>query len=62
MVRPDKLPIVKERLVSLGMNHIGDIPVDSVLENAIFEGQSIMNVQNSIAFESIRRIMKTIGE
>ena len=62
MVRPEKLSIVKERIFSLNLKHIGDIPVDSVLENAIFEGQSIMNMQNPIAFESIRRIMKTIGE
>jgi hypothetical protein len=51
-----------KRISGLHLDHIGDIPVDPVLENAIFQGQSIMNMQNSIAFESILRIMKTIGE
>jgi CO dehydrogenase maturation factor len=62
MVRPEKLPLVMKRISGLHLDHIGDIPVDPVLENAIFQGQSIMNMQNSIAFESILRIMKTIGE
>jgi CO dehydrogenase maturation factor len=62
MVRAEKISIINQRIASLNLDHIGDIPFDPVLENAIFEGQSIMSVQGSKAFESIGRIMKTLGE
>jgi CO dehydrogenase maturation factor len=62
MVRPDKLPVIRQRIALLHFDHVGDVPIDPALENAIFEGQSIMAVKESTAFESISRIMKTIGE
>jgi CO dehydrogenase maturation factor len=61
MVRPDKFPLVIERSGGLHLDHIGDIPSDPILDEAIFQGRSIMDLQNSVAFESICRIMKSIG-
>jgi len=60
MVRPEKMPLVIQRIRGLNLDHIGDIPSDPVLDDAIFQGKSVMDVQNSIAFESIKGIMKVI--
>jgi CO dehydrogenase maturation factor len=60
MVRPEKMPLVMRRIGGLNLDYIGDIPSDPVLDEAIFQGKSVMGVQNSIAFESIKRIMKVI--
>ncbi|MGB7569276.1 MAG: AAA family ATPase [Chitinivibrionales bacterium] len=61
MVRPEKFSVVNRRIASLNLEHIGDIPLDSVLENAIFEGQSLMTIEGSSAFESVGMIMKSLG-
>jgi CO dehydrogenase maturation factor len=60
MVRPEKMPLVLQRIAGLNLDYIGDVPNDPVLDEAIFQGESVMGVQNSIAFESIKRIMKII--
>jgi CO dehydrogenase maturation factor len=60
MVRPEKMPLVLQRIAGLNLEYIGDIPSDPVLDDAIFQGKSVMDVQNSIAFESIKRIMEVI--
>jgi CO dehydrogenase maturation factor len=60
MVRAEKMPLVMQRIAGLNLDHIGDIPSDPVLDDAIFQGKSVMGIQNSIAFESIKRIIKVI--
>lgn len=61
MVREDKLSDVHKRVAELNIEHLGDIPRDQALEDAVFNGDSLLNIEKSIAQESVFSIMDKIG-
>jgi CO dehydrogenase maturation factor len=61
MVREDKLSNIHKRTAELGIEHLGDIPRDQALEDAVFNGDSLLNLEKSIARDSVFSIMDKIG-
>jgi CO dehydrogenase maturation factor len=61
MVREDKLSDIHKRIAELEIEHLGDIPHDNVLEDAVFNGDSLLNIEKSTARECVFSIMDKIG-
>jgi CO dehydrogenase maturation factor len=61
MVRPENLDRVKERCKGHSFEYAGSVPRDTVIEDAILNGQGLLSVQQSTAFDSIWAIMSYIG-
>jgi CO dehydrogenase maturation factor len=60
MVRPEKMPLVIERLAGLGLEHVGDMPRDPAIEDAIIEGTGLLAAPDCPASQSIARIMEKL--
>jgi CO dehydrogenase maturation factor len=61
-VNDDRVDIIKERCESLDMKFLGHVPMDDVLEEAIFNGQPLFDVEDSPAVLKINEIMEKIKE
>jgi len=61
MVRPENLTRVQDRIKGLSFSYAGNVPRDTVIEDAIFNGQGLLSVKQSSAYESISGIMSYIG-
>jgi CO dehydrogenase nickel-insertion accessory protein CooC1 len=59
-VRPDKLSVISDRIQSLNLEHIGNVPRDPVIEDAILAGQPLLPLTESTATEAIAKIMETL--
>jgi len=61
MVREGKIESLRERASNLSFQYLGAIPYDPKLEEMIFEGESILGLQDGLAFLEINQIMEKIG-
>ena len=61
MVRDERRDMILKNVSELQSDHLGDIPRDAVIEDAIYKGESLMTVENSKAMEYIFSIMDKIG-
>ena len=61
MVREDRRPVVHKRLEGLGMKLLCDVPYDEKLEELIFEGRSVGELNGAPLTGCIDRIIDKIG-
>ena len=61
MVKDERIENIRERVSELEMEYLGDIPRDQVIEDAIFNGISLLTVEKSKAIGYIFSIMDKIG-
>lgn len=61
MVREEHASIIQTRFAALPFQYLGAIPRDPVIEDTIFNGNSLLTVTESKAKESIFSMMNTIG-
>jgi CO dehydrogenase maturation factor len=61
MVRPEKLDIVKNRLSEHPFEYVGNVSRDTVIEDAVFNGKSLLDIAESPAIKDISEIMSHIG-
>ena len=61
MVAPERLPAVLDRLGRLGMPHLADIPRDPELDEMIFRGVPLKNLEGSPIMDTIQSIIDTVG-
>ena len=61
MIAPERLPAVLERLGGLGMQHLADIPRDPELDEVIFRGDPLKNLEGSPIMNTIQSIIDTVG-
>lgn len=61
MVRSERLEDIRKRVSGLEMEYLGDIPADQTIEDAVFNGTSLLTVEKSKAVEYIFTIMDKIG-
>ena len=61
MVKDERKEEIHKRLSELEMDCIGDIPKDQAIEDAIFNGTSLLTMEKSKAMEYIFSIMDKIG-
>jgi len=61
MVRPEKLDIVKNRLSEHSFEYIGNVSRDTIIEDAVFNGESLLNIEESPVIKDISEIMSHIG-
>jgi CO dehydrogenase maturation factor len=61
MVQEEKIEWLKERAAGLSFQYLGAIPYDPEVEEAIFGGRSILELQNGVAFGKVNQIMEKIG-
>ena len=60
-VRPERVEGVLERVSDLDLEHLGSVPYDPGVEEAVFRGRSIYELENGPAVGMIREIMGRIG-
>ncbi len=61
MVRPDRQEAIRGRLQELKMDFLVDIPYDARLEEVIFQGGPLGEMNGSPVMDSIRKILDTVG-
>ncbi len=61
MVRMERREMIKKRVSELSMEYLGDVPRDQMLEDAIFNGESVFTLKESKAKENIFSMMDKIG-
>ncbi len=61
MVRMERMEMIKKRVSELSMEYLGDVPRDQMLEDAIFNDESVFALKESKAKESIFSMMDKIG-
>lgn len=61
MVRMERREMIKKRVSELSMEYLGDVSRDQMLEDAIFNGESVFTLKESKAKENIFSMMDTIG-
>lgn len=60
MVKPERLPIMQQRLSEFHIDYLCDIPYDPVLEEIVFEGKPLRNFSGGLALEAIQKILEQI--
>ena len=60
-VREDRIPIVLDKMSGLGLKHLGTIPRDEAVEEAVFRGESLFDLATTPAVGTIDEIMHKIG-
>lgn len=60
MVKPERLPRIKERLAKFHLEYLCDIPYDPALEDLIFDGEPLNDLSAGPALEAIEKILKSI--
>ncbi len=61
-VADERIDIIKERCASLDMTFLGHVPMDERLEEAIFNGVSLFDIEDTPAVLQVNEIMKKIEE
>ncbi len=61
MIREEHTAVIQARIAELPFQYLGNIPRDPVIEDAIFNGESLLTVTDSKAKKSIFTMMETIG-
>ncbi|MBI5395650.1 MAG: AAA family ATPase [Verrucomicrobia bacterium] len=62
-VRDDRVAAIRQKLEALGLNYLGDLPRDEALENQVFEGRSLFDLDDgSPAVLKMNEIMKKLME
>ncbi len=61
MVRDERKQEVRKRIDDLNIEYIGDIPFDTALGDAVFQGKPVITLNESIAKKSIKKILDKIG-
>lgn len=61
MVRPEKLAIVQQRLAGHPFEYVGNVARDTMLEEAVFNGENLLTLAASPAIDDIAKIMSHIG-
>jgi len=61
MVREEKVGSLRGRAVDLGFQYLGELPYDPDLEEIIFAGKSVLELQDGLAVSKINQIMEKIG-
>jgi CO dehydrogenase maturation factor len=61
MVSKERKDDIRKRIANLNMQYLGDIPYDEKLSNAIFNGQSLLSIEDYAAKNLIHHIIDTIG-
>lgn len=61
MVRDERKQEVRKRIEDLNIEYIGDVPFDTVLGDAVFQGEPVITLNESIAKKSIKHILDKIG-
>ncbi|MDH7499023.1 MAG: AAA family ATPase [candidate division NC10 bacterium] len=61
MVREEKVESLRERAAHLGFQYLGEVPYDPELEEVIFAGRSVLEVQDGLAVSKIEQIMEKMG-
>lgn len=60
-VRDDRIAAVMDKMSGLGLKHLGTIPRDDAIEEAIFRGESLYDLANTPAIGIIAEMMRKIG-
>ncbi|NQT20499.1 MAG: hypothetical protein HQ592_12390 [Planctomycetes bacterium] len=60
-VRDDRIGTVLEKMSGLGLQHLGTIPRDDAVDEAIFRGESLYELSNTPAVGIIAEMMHKIG-
>jgi CO dehydrogenase maturation factor len=60
MVKPERLPILRERLSNFHLDYLGNVPHDAQLEEFVFQGNALQNLSNGVAIEAIRAMLARI--
>jgi CO dehydrogenase maturation factor len=61
MIKPERLPLFRERLKGFRMEHLVDIPPDPLLEETIFRGEPLRDLDGSPIMEMIKTIVEKVG-
>jgi CO dehydrogenase maturation factor len=61
MIPDAKMATVKRRLEAFRIPHLIDIPFDSALEEVIFQGEPLKNLEGSPIMKTIQNIIETVG-
>ncbi|KPJ88868.1 MAG: hypothetical protein AMS17_04000 [Spirochaetes bacterium DG_61] len=61
MVREERKEELLNRIQDLQMEYIGDIPFDQKLSDAVFNGESLLSVQDYSARKILKKITQKIG-
>ncbi len=59
-VRDNRLALLRERIKELEMEYVGNIPYDPQLEELIFRGRTLRDLNNSSARRSIEEIINRL--
>ncbi len=60
-VRPERIEAVMAKMADLSLEFLGAVPVDDALDDAIFNGRSVYELENTPAIAIIDEIMQKIG-
>jgi CO dehydrogenase nickel-insertion accessory protein CooC1 len=60
MVKPERLPVMKQRLSDLHIEHLCDIPYDPKLEETVWNSESLRNLSEGPALKAINTILERI--
>lgn len=61
MIQPERLPVFRQRLQGLSLEHLVDIPPDPHLEETIFKGEPLRTLEGSPAMQAIQTIIEKVG-
>jgi len=59
--RPEHVGAIRERLAGLSLSYLGAVPHDDAVEELIFRGQSIYDLEDGPAVGIIEQVMQKIG-
>jgi CO dehydrogenase maturation factor len=61
MIKAERLPLIRERLKGLRLEHLADIPPDPLLEETIFRGEPLRKLEGSPIMGIIKSIVDKVG-
>ncbi len=59
-VKPERLEKIRENIKDIGIEYLGDVPPDEKLEEMIFNGESLLNLNDSPSLNSVCKIIDTV--
>ena len=62
MVKAERLPVIQQRLASLRLEHLCDIPYDPILEETVFAGLPLQDLSDGPAMQAIKTILKRVDD
>jgi CO dehydrogenase maturation factor len=60
--RPERIEEIRRRAAGLDMEYLGCLPLDPALEELVFEGRSVFELDGGPAMERMEGVMKLLGE